>query len=170
MLEYYIEDDYTNVKLIIELLLKAKTLRVLAYDKIRYNSGSKTPGIDGRIGIQKNEFEYFIFQGFNEMKNDTDFRVKRVYINKEDGTKRPLGILNFRNRVIQEILRIAIDAIVEYQSSNLSFGFRTGRSTHYMLQAVEQHLHEDYDAFYSIDLTKCFDRISHDKIINKLEG
>jgi len=170
MIEFFSIKRYDIVKDIMEMLLKSKVVRILAFNKVWYNSGGKTPGCDGKSGMSVKELKKFIYQECSEFVN-IDFRVKRVLIPKEDGSRRPLGIPNFLSRTVQEVIRLIVEPIIDHESPNLSFGFREGRGIHDALRGQEFLINtQKWDFLWNIDISKCFDRISHETIINNLEG
>ncbi len=94
------------------------------------NSGAYTPGVDGITkGIFLRTFEKQIEEIRKIVKSYSPKEVFRVFIPKPNGEKRPLGILVLRDRVIQEAVRMMLEAIYEPVFRDESWGFRTGRST-----------------------------------------
>jgi len=110
----------------------------LAYIRLKSKPGNMTPGIDNKTldGINLN----FISDLMNSLK-DESFKftsVKRVYIPKNNGKMRPLGIPTIKDKLVQETMRIILELIYEEKFSNLSHGFRPKRSCHTALKEISK--------------------------------
>ena len=131
----------------------------------------KAAGIDGVraediLDKEKGE-EEFLAQIHEELKART-YRaspVKRVYIPKADGTKRPLGIPTLKDRVVQMAVVLILEPIFEADFHECSHGFRPGRKAHDALEAIRDNLKAGRTEIYDADLKGYFDSIPHDKLM-----
>ena len=131
----------------------------------------KACGIDGvkaeDILDKENGVESFLACIYEELKSKS-YRpspVKRVYIPKADGKKRPLGIPTLKDRVVQMAVVLILEPIFEADFHDCSHGFRPKRKAHDALDAIRDNLKSGRTQVYDADLKGYFDTIPHDKLM-----
>jgi len=141
-----------------------------AYQKVRRNKGAG--GVDGVTLEQFEERadEYLAFaQEKLQQKRYRSRPVRRVYIPKPNGKKRPLGIPVILDRIIQQALLNWLGPIYEATFSEVSYGFRPGRSALDAIETVKAHLDRGYRYVVEVDIEKYFDSVDHALLMKKLE-
>lgn len=140
-----------------------------AYQKVRRNKGAG--GIDGVTLEQFDERadEYICFaQQKLQQKRYRARPVRRVHIPKPNGKKRPLGIPTILDRIVQQALLNWLGPIYEATFSEVSYGFRPGRSALDAIEAVKAHLERGHRYVVEVDIEKYFDTIDHRLLVKKL--
>jgi len=145
-----------------------------AAEAVLARPGSSTAGVDGttRDNFKKN-YEQEIQTLVVSLKKKTykPQPVRRVYIPKANGKKRPLGIPVLRDRIVQEALRAILDPIYETDFQPYSFGFRKGRRTMDAI-AVIMSLSGPTSKYYYViegDIKGYFDTVHHRKLLSILK-
>ena len=96
--------------------------------------------------------------------------VKRAYIDKADGSKRPLGVPALEDKIVQRASVEVLNAIYEQDFLGFSYGFRPGKSAHNALDAVAVGVSaRKVNWILDADISKFFDTIEHDKLIMFIE-
>lgn len=141
-----------------------------AYYRVRASGG--TPGIDGQTFEAIEEGLYKFLKGLQEDLRKRSYKpapVKRVWIPKANGKKRPLGIPTIRDRVAQMACKLIIEPIFEADFEDSSYGFRPKRSAKDAIGAIKQNLQQGKVEVLDADLSGYFDTIPHDKLKKTLE-
>ena len=134
----------------------------------RVVSNKGTSGIDG---MKVDELYLYFYEHGEELKEQIRTRkykpspVKRVYIPKDNGDKRGLGIPIVVDRVIQQAIVQVLSPIYENQFSENSYGFRPNRSCEMAIIKLLEYFNDGYTWIVDIDLEKFFDNVCHDKLI-----
>lgn len=152
-------------------IVTSKENILLAFRIIKTNKGSKTSGADGRVidDFKKMSEKDLIFHIQKRLLNYQPMKVRRVFIPKPNGSKRPLGIPSLSDRIIQQAFKQVLEPICEAQFYNHSYGFRPLRSTHHAIARVN-HLVNRNELHYvvDVDIKGFFDNVNHSLLIKQL--
>jgi RNA-directed DNA polymerase len=150
-------------------LLCTKVTLNNAFKAVKKNKGAA--GVDG---ITINDFEANLEEEIDSIKRELvswtyqPKPVKRVEIPKSNGGTRPLGIPCIKDRVVQTAIKMLLEPIFEPLFSEHSYGFRPNRNQHKAIAAAQEIVKKGKEFVVDIDLSKFFDTINHDKLINRL--
>lgn len=139
-------------------------LYLLAYGRLYANDGAMTPGATGETvdGMALEKINSIIDALRSERFRWTP--VKRVYIPKKSGKLRPLGLPTWSNKLVQEVVRLLLEAYYDVQFSDHSHGFRPNRGCHTALQEVVQ-VWKGTHWFIEGDISQCFERLDHQLLV-----
>ena len=150
-------------------ILYNKDMYLLAYQNIYAHEGNMTKGTDGETidGMSLKRIDDLIAKMRDESYQPKPSR--RTYIMKKDGKrKRPLGIPAFIDKLVQEVIRMILEAIYEGSFENCSHGFRPDRSCHTALDQIQTRF-TGVKWFVEGDIKGFFDNIHHDVLIGILK-
>ena len=142
--------------------------RALAVKRVTENKGKITAGVDKEIWTtQKQKFDA-IFK--LKRKNYQPLPLKRIYINKKNGKKRPLSIPTMLDRAMQTLYKFALEPLAEITSDPNSYGFRPKRCVQDAIEQCFTDLCKAKSAKWVLegDIKGCFDNISHDWILKNI--
>ena len=137
-----------------------ESLYLASYAKLYKNDGATTKGTQDETidGMNLNRIRAIV----NDIRSER-FKfspARRVWVNKKNGKMRPLGIPNFRDKLVQEVIRGLLDAYYEPQFSDNSHGFRPNRGCHTALAQIRQQF-KGIAWYIEGDIRGCFDNIDH---------
>lgn len=151
---------------LLEKVLDDKNL-IKACEQVYKNKGAS--GIDGVTVDMLYPYFYEHKEEIKEQIRNRKYKpspVRRVYIPKDNGDKRGLGIPTVIDRVIQQAIVQVLSPIYEEQFSEASYGFRPGRSCETAIIKLLEYFNDEYTWIVDIDLQKFFDTVCHDKLIS----
>nr|WP_241390764.1 reverse transcriptase/maturase family protein [Serratia proteamaculans]ULG15714.1 reverse transcriptase [Serratia proteamaculans] len=144
-------------------------LYIAAYAKISSNKGAMTKGITDETvdGMSLSKINDII-----SLLRDEKYQfspARRVYIEKKNGKMRPLGLPTWSDKLLQEVMRMILEAYYEPQFSQFSHGFRPNRGCHTALTAIVKTWTAS-TWFIEGDIKGCFDNIDHKVLLMILRG
>lgn len=140
----------------------------VAYQRIYAKEGNMTKGSDGQTIDGTNESRINELIGMLKDESYQPQASRRVYIPKKNGKRRPLGVPAFRDKLLQEVIRMILEAIYESSFEDTSHGFRPKRSCHTVLKAIQTSF-TGVKWFVEGDIKGFFDNINHDVMTNILK-
>ena len=152
--------------------LKSKEIYVIAYENLKSNKEALTPGTDNETldGFSEMRIQQICDQMTNEtFKFD---RAQRIYIPKSSGKLRPLGFPTAKDKIVQEVIRILLQAIWDTPKNptfkEFPHGFRSGKGTHSTLQYINQKF-KNMKWLIEGDIQKAYNSINHEILIKLME-
>ncbi len=152
-----------------KLLLKSHYAKLLAIRKVTQdNQGKKTAGVDGKKALHPNQRIKLVKE--LTLKGYKAKALRRVWIpNHRRDEKRGLGIPTMKDRVMQALVKSALEPYWEAQFEGTSYGFRPGRSAHDAITRIYTAINKKARYVLDADIAKCFDKINHDYLLSKVD-
>jgi len=147
--------------------LYSEELYLKAYAKIYKNAGALTPGTEGETA---DGMSMAVVRDIIEQMRYERFRFRPSLgsgVPKKSGGIRKLGMPNFKDKLVQEALRLMLDAYYEPRFRDCSHGYRPGRGCHTALKQIKQSF-RGAAWFIEGDIKGCFDNINHDVLLDVL--
>jgi RNA-directed DNA polymerase len=141
-----------------------------AWKRVKANKGAA--GMDGLDIGQTGNYLKHAWPDIRRRLMDGTYQplpVRRVGIPKPDGSERELGIPTVTDRLIQQALLQVLQALIDPTFSEHSYGFRPGRRARDAVLAAQQYVQEGRRIVVDVDLSKFFDRVNHDILIDRLK-
>ena len=162
--------EWKKVRNLQNLLARSYYNKLLAIRRVtEQNQGKKTPGIDGTL-YDTPEKRWELSKEQLVCRTYHPQPVKRVYIPKADGSNRPLGIPTLKDRVMQAMVKAALEPEWEARFEPNSYGFRPGRCTMDAIEQIWNTLHRPGSSPWILDadISKCFDHIAHESLLQRI--
>jgi len=162
------ENRWNKVKVLQYLLTRSFYAKLLAVKRVTSNKGKKTPGIDGVLwkGARAKWRAVLSLRrrGYRPQP------LRRIYIPKKNGKRRPLSIPTMYDRTMQAIYKLSLAPVAETTADRNSYGFREGRSCADAIQAAFNALSKPNSATWVLegDIKGCFDNISHEWMLRNI--
>lgn len=159
------EQRWRKVKALQRMLTRSFAAKALAVRRVTENRGKKTPGVDGELWNTP-EAKWKAISRLSR----TGYRprpLRRIYIPKANGKRRPLGIPTMLDRAMQALYLLALEPVSETTADRNSYGFRPMRSTADAIEQLFVNLSRKNSAQWVLegDIKGCFDNISHDWLL-----
>lgn len=142
---------------------------ILAWEKVRVNKGAG--GVDGETLKQYEKNLVNNLQELHRLLKEGKYQpapVRRVYIPKPNGEKRPLGIPTVRDRVVQQAVLQVLQPLFEPLFEPCSYGFRPARSARQAIARIDELRQSGYGWVAEVDLKRFFDTLDHELLIDRV--
>lgn len=167
---------------LLSLLEKQRTLtehlleRIVDYENLNraYKQVARNDGSGGIDGMEREELRQWLGKHIQTLQKEiltekyAVSAVRKVKIPKPNGGTRVLGIPTVKDRLIQQAIHQELSRYYEPTFSENSYGFRPGRSAHQAIKQASKYIQEGKEWVVDIDLEKFFDKINHDRLMQRL--
>jgi len=163
-------EDQAQVKNLQKLMVRSMSATLKAIRQVtQEHSGKQTPGIDGVV-CETPQKRLALVQDGLSLKGYGPKPVKRCYIPKSSGGQRPLGIPTQKDRVMQALVKLALEPEWESRFEANSYGFRPGRCTMDAITALHTCMNRQGASQWVLDadIKGCFDNIAHAALLKRL--
>ncbi len=155
-----------------KLMVREENIR-LAYRNIKKNMGSHTAGVDGKTiaDIEKLTIDEVIIEIRKMFEWYEPGKIRRVFIPKPDGKKRPLGIPDIWDRLFQQCILQILEPVCEAKFHPHSYGFRPNRSAHNAFARANHFMNNRGNGYHycvDVDIKGFFDNVSHGKLLKQI--
>ncbi|MGK7899529.1 MAG: group II intron reverse transcriptase/maturase [Xenococcus sp. (in: cyanobacteria)] len=167
------EGNTAKARSLQKLIMRSRAARFLAIRQVtQLNNGKKTAGIDGKLALtfkERFELEQKLKIHATKWKHQG---LRSIPIPKKDGSKRILKVPTISDRAWQCLAKFALEPASEASFHERSYGFRPGRSAHdaqkILFSNLRSYCKGHQKRVIELDISKCFDRISHSTIMTRL--
>ncbi|HEJ3810743.1 TPA: group II intron reverse transcriptase/maturase [Pseudomonas aeruginosa] len=162
------EGRWGKAKALQRLLTRSHSGKLLAVKRVTENRGKRTPGVDGRVWLTPaarwKGMLSLRHRGYRPMP------LRRVYIPKSNGKRRPLGIPCMRCRAMQALWKLALEPVAETRADPNSYGFRPERAAADAIEQCFTVLSRRTSAQWILegDIRGCFDNFSHSWVLEHI--
>jgi group II intron reverse transcriptase/maturase len=171
-LERFTQMAHSNPKMKFNSLMGLVYRTAGLHDSFRRLEGNKAAGVDG---MRKVDYSVGVEERLSELslrlqrKAYTPKPVRRVYIPKINGGKRPLGIPSFEDRIVQDRVSQILQSIWEPEFCDCSYGFRPGRSAHVALRKIDEIIMKrNINYVFEADIKGFFQHVDHNWMLKFL--
>lgn len=167
------DSDWRKVKNLQRMLTHSHYAKLVAVKRVTENQGKRTSGVDKELWDSP-EVKWQAALKLSDKKYKPS-PLRRVYIPKPNGKKRPLGIPTMKDRAMQALYLLALQPVAETTADKGSYGFRLNRSTadaithiHQIFSQKGKKTNQPVEWVLDADIAGCFDHISHDWLLKHI--